>query len=251
MRFASFTAGLTALFFSLPAMAFDIDAMSDAERQSFREEIRRYLLDNPDVLVEAFNVLETRREADAAANEGRLLSDYQGAIFDDGWSYVGGNPEGDVTIVEFLDYRCGFCKRAHPAVQELIATDGNIRLIIKEFPILGPASELGSRYAIATKRVAGDEAYKNVHDAMMEIRGDISEGLLAKISDDLVLDHDAITAEMQADEVSLVINTNRELASLLEIQGTPSFIMGETFVRGFVELDQMRDIVASIRAEQG
>lgn len=251
MRFTALTTGLTAMFLALPAAAFDIDAMTEAERQAFREEIRGYLLDNPEVLMEALGVLEARREAEAAANEGQLLVEYEGAIFDDGWSYVGGNPDGDVTIVEFLDYRCGFCKRAFPAVEELVSTDGNIKLIIKEFPILGPASELGSRYAIAAKRVAGDGAYKSVHDAMMSMRGDLSEAVLAKLSDDLVLDHDAITAEMQSDEVSMVISTNRELASRLEIQGTPSFIMGDQFVRGFVELEQMRDIVEAIRAEKG
>ncbi len=251
MRLTALFTGLTALSLALPAAAFDIDAMSDTERQAFREEIRGYLLDNPEVLMEALAVLEARREAEAAQNEGQLLVEYEGAIFDDGWSYVGGNPDGDVTIVEFLDYRCGFCKRAFPAVEELISTDGNIKLIVKEFPILGPASELGSRYAIATKRVAGDEAYKSVHDTMMEMRGDLSEAILAKISDDLVLDHDAITAEMRSDEVSMVISTNRELASRLEIQGTPSFIMGDTIVRGFLELQQMRDVVEAIRAEQG
>lgn len=251
MRLTALITGLTALCVSLPALAFDIDAMSEAERQAFREEIRGYLLENPEVLMEALGVLEARREAEAEENEGRLLVEYGDAIFDDGWSYVGGNPDGDVTIVEFLDYRCGFCKRAFPAVEELIASDGNIKLIVKEFPILGPASELGSRYAIATKRVAGDEAYKSVHDAMMSMRGDLSAAALAKLSDDLVLDHDAITAEMDSDEVSMVISTNRELASRLDIQGTPSFIMGDMFVRGFVELEQMRDIVDAIREEQG
>ncbi len=251
MRLASLMTGLTAFFFALPAAAFDIDAMSDAERQAFREEIRGYLLENPEVLMEALSVLEERREAEAAESEGRLLVEFETAIFDDGWSYVGGNPDGDVTIVEFLDYRCGFCKRAHPAVQELIATDGNIRLIVKEFPILGPASELGSRYAIATLRVEGDEAYKSVHDAMMEMRGELSASVLERLSEDLVLDHAAIEEEMQSEEVSTVISTNRELASVLNIQGTPSFIMGDSFVRGFVELEQMREIVETIRAEQG
>ena len=251
MRLTALITGLTALCVSLPALAFDIDAMSEAERQAFREEIRGYLLENPEVLMEALGVLEARREAEAEENEGRLLVEYGDAIFDDGWSYVGGNPDGDVTIVEFLDYRCGFCKRAFPAVEELIASDGNIKLIVKEFPILGPASELGSRYAIATKKVDGDEAYKSVHDAMMSMRGDLSAAALAKLSDDLVLDHDAITAEMDSDEVSMVISTNRELASRLDIQGTPSFIMGDMFVRGFVELEQMRDIVDAIREEQG
>ena len=180
-----------------------------------------------------------------------MLSEFGDAIFDDGWSWVGGNPDGDVTIVEFLDYRCGFCKRAFPAVEELVESDGNIRIIVKELPILGPASELGARYAIATKRVVGDDAYKAVHDTMMTMRGNLSEAALAGISSNLSLDHGAIEAEMQSETVSRGIASNRELAGRLVIQGTPSFIMGDTFVRGFVELDQMREIVEAIRAEQG
>ncbi|MEM9969785.1 MAG: thioredoxin domain-containing protein, partial [Pseudomonadota bacterium] len=109
-----------ALATALPAQAFDIDAMTEAERQSFREEIRAYLLENPDVLMEAMAVLEERREVAAANADALMLQENKGEIFDDGWSYVGGNPDGDVTIVEFLDYRCGFCKRAFPAVEELV-----------------------------------------------------------------------------------------------------------------------------------
>ena len=251
MRLPFLAAGAIALATALPAAAFDIDAMSDAEREAFRAEIRDYLLDNPEVLMEAIAVLEERRNAESAASEDQMLSEYGDAIFDDGWSWVGGNPDGDVTIVEFLDYRCGFCKRAFPAVEELLETDGNIRFIVKEFPILGPASELGSRYAIATKRIEGDDAYKQVHDEMMMMRGDLNEASIAQISDTFNLDHDAITAEMDSEEVTVVIDANRQLANKLQINGTPSFIMGDTFVRGFVELDQMRAIVEEIRGQEG
>ncbi|MEM9971130.1 MAG: DsbA family protein, partial [Pseudomonadota bacterium] len=174
----------------------------------------------------------------------------KGEIFDDGWSYVGGNPDGDVTIVEFLDYRCGFCKRAFPAVEELVASDGNIRLIVKEFPILGPASDLAARYAMATKRIEGDDAYKSVHDTMMGLKADLNERTLAMLSAEFDLNHEAIMAEMETDAVRDAIAANRALGARLSINGTPSFIMGENFVRGFVELEQMRAIVEDIRAEQ-
>lgn len=239
------------LSLAFPAQAFDMNNMTPEERQVFRLEIRDYLLENPEVLMEAIAVLEERRNQQAELAEARMLEDNREAIFADGHSYVGGNPDGDVTIVEFLDYRCGFCKRAFPAVEELLATDGNIRFIVKEFPILGDASILGSRYAIATMRVEGEDAYKDVHDEMMQLRGDLNESTLARISDDYGLDHRAISAEMDNPEITEIIAQNRMLGQRLEIQGTPSFIMGDNFVRGFVELDQMRAIVAAIRAEQG
>ena len=233
------------------AFALDLESMSDEDRAIFRAEIRDYLLENPEVLMEAFAVLEQRREQEAASLDLAMLDRNRDAIFNDGHSFVGGNPDGDVTIVEFLDYRCGFCKRAFPAVKELLATDGNIRLIVKEFPILGEESTLAARYALAAKNTDGDEAYQNIHDALMAHNGGINAGFLARTSRQLGLDHAAIAEKMKSEEITTLINTNRALAQQLQIQGTPSFIMGENFVRGFVELDQMRAIVNQIRAEQG
>ena len=242
---------LVLMFTVAQASAFDIEAMTDEERDVFRQEIRSYLLENPEVLMEAIAILEDRRAEESAQRELALVDHYRDPIFNDGFSYVGGNPDGDVTIVEFLDYRCGFCKRAFPAVEELLASDGNIRLIVKEFPILGEQSTTASRYAIATKLVAGDAAYKQVHDEFMRYNGQVNLGLLARISRNLGLDHDEITARMESGDVERIIQTNRELASALEIQGTPSFVMGDNLVRGFLELDQMRAIVSEIRAANG
>ena len=232
-------------------MAFEIESMSPEERDIFRSEIRDYLLENPEVLMEAIGVLEERRAQQAAIAEMQMLEDNREAIFNDGFSYVGGNPDGDVTIVEFLDYRCGFCKRAHPEVQELIASDGGIRFIVKEFPILGPESELASRYAIATNMLAGDEAYSALHDKLMEWSGPVNAGALGRISSGTGIDHEAVLAHMNSDEVTDIIQTNRQLGQALQIQGTPSFVMGDAFVRGYVDLQQMRSMVEAVRADQG
>lgn len=245
----------TAAFLALSATtapAFDIDAMSEAERDAFRAEIRDYLMENPEVLMEAIAVLEERRAAEAVAQEDMLLEQYRAAIFDDGYSWVGGNPDGDVTIVEFLDYRCGYCKRAHPDVQALLEGDGEIKIIVKEFPILGPESELASRYAIAAKMIQGDAAYSAVHDALMMWQGPVNPGALSRIADTAGIDdHQSVLAMMESDEVSGIIARNRMLAQSLNIKGTPSFIMGENFVRGYVNLEQMQSIVAEIREARG
>lgn len=240
-----------AILVALPAAALDIEDMTPEERDIFRSEIRDYLLENPEVLMEAIAVLEQRRAEEAALAEVQMLEDNRKAIFDDGFSYVGGNPDGDVTIVEFLDYRCSFCKRAHPNVKELVASDDGVRLIIKEFPILGPESELASRYALATKLVAGDDAYLEVHDRLMDWAGPINEGALGRIGRGIETDHAAVLAKMDSAEVDDIISANRALAQRLQINGTPSFVMGDAFVRGFVELPQMRAIVEEIRADQG
>lgn len=243
----------TALCLTATAVqAFEIETMSESERAAFRAEIRDYLLENPEVLMEAIAVLEERRADEAAAQEQVLLEQYHADIFEDGYSWIGGNPEGDVTIVEFLDYRCGFCKRAHPEVQALLAGDGNIRMIVKEYPILGAESELASRYAIATKLLEGDEAYAAVHDELMEWDGPVNAGALQRIARTVgISDHDAVLAEMESEAVTGIIAANRALAQVLQIQGTPSFIMEDNFVRGYVDLEQMQAIVADIRAARG
>ncbi len=251
MRFLAVLSVAFTFLASLPALAFDVRAMTPEEVQAFRAEVRSYLLDNPEVLMEAIAILEQRRNEQSRDAEVAMIEHNSTVIFDDGVSYVGGNPDGDVTFVEFLDYRCAFCKRAFPAVEELIVSDGNIRFIVKEFPILGEASVLGARYALATKRVEGDAAYKLVHDAMMEMRGDLNQGSIARISKEFSLDHDDIADEMDSEEITRIIDNNRMLAQRLQIQGTPSFIMGSNILRGFVELDQMRAIVDAIRQEQG
>ncbi|MDO7707036.1 MAG: DsbA family protein, partial [Loktanella sp.] len=170
-----------------------------------------------------------------------------GQLHDDPNSWVGGNLEGDIIIVEFMDYKCGYCKKAYPEVAHLLTTDGNIRYIVKEFPILGDQSMLAAQFAIATKLVAGDEAYETVHNTLMEFRGDITPDMLTKLGESLDLDTAAITVEMEGAEVAKVINDNRLLGQAMQISGTPTFVVQDQMLRGYVPFDQMVQIVEQIR----
>lgn len=229
---------------TLPAQAEDLSAM---DRDTLRAEIRAYLLDNPEVILEAMDVLEARR-ADAQVAADRTLIDVnRAALFDSDADWSGGNPDGDLTLVEFLDYRCGYCKRAHPEVAELLERDGNIRIIRKELPILGEQSVLASRFAIATKAVAGDDAYAQVSDALMTMRGGITEEGLDRMANTLGLDADAIMVEMESDATNEVIQNNRLLAQRLQMTGTPAFVLGNQVLRGYLPLDAMEQIVSEER----
>ncbi|MAM25346.1 MAG: disulfide bond formation protein DsbA [Rhodobacteraceae bacterium] len=240
-------AAATALALTLPAQAMDLTELTDAERAQFRAEVRSYLLDNPEVIMEAVELLQNR-EAEAQANaEQSLISDNADAIFNDGYSYVGGNPDGDITLVEFLDYKCGYCKRAHPEVEKLLKTDGNIKLIVKEFPILGAESMLASRYVVAAKQVVGGDSYKALGDALMAYNGEVTLPALRRLAATFGLDSDAIEAKMDSDEVTAEIAKTRALADRLRISGTPTFVLEDEMLRGYLPYDQMMALVEEKR----
>ncbi|WP_138936397.1 DsbA family protein [Roseovarius arcticus] len=222
----------------------EIGQLDDA---AFGARVRNYLMENPEVIFEAAAVMEQRQQDLQSANDGDLIEQHADALFDDGQSWVGGNLDGDVTIVEFMDYRCGYCRRAFPEVEELIAGDGNIRIIVKEFPILGEQSTIASQFAIAAQQQLGDDAYKSLHDAMMTYKGDMAVPALTRLAEALGLDATLIVDHMDSDEVAKVIADNRALGQAMQISGTPSFIMHDQIVRGYVPLEGMQEIVKDIR----
>ena len=234
---------------AMPVHALDLDNLTEAERATLHAEIRAYLLENPEVIMEAVAVLEERQAEGQAQADVDLVRANADEIFNDGHSWVGGNPEGDITLVEFMDYRCGYCRRAVDEVNGLLEEDGNIRFIVKEFPILGEDSVLASRFAIATQQVAGDEAYKSVHDALMAYNGTMNDTGFTRLADSLGLDANAIVAAMDSDAVTEVIAANHALGQRLQISGTPSFVMGEQMLRGFLPQDAMQSIADEIRTQ--
>ena len=235
-----------ALTVAAPAAA-DLENMTDAERAAFRDEVRAYLLDNPEVLMEAIAVLEQRQAEAEVERDVMAVAANADALFSSAFDVVLGNPEGDITIVEFMDYRCSYCRRAHPEVVDLLNIDGNIRLIVKEFPILGEQSLLASQFAIATRIALGDEAYATIHDALMDMRGDVTPPALMALAEANDLDSGAIMGAMDDPVIQATIEYNHALAQRLAISGTPSFVFGDQMVRGYVPLDGMLEIVAALR----
>lgn len=229
-------------FAAAPALA-QTAPMTDEERAAFGVEVRAYLMANPEVIFEA--VAEFERRTASAQNDldATLVEINADAIFRDGHSWVGGNPDGDLILVEFMDYRCGFCRRAQPETLALLESDGNIRLVIKEFPILGPQSDVMSRFAIAALQLGGDAAYAVAHERLIAHEGDFTETSARLLAAELGLDGDATVARMSAPEVDTVIAENRALAQRLQISGTPTFVMGAgsagELLRGFLPASEM------------
>ncbi len=239
------------------AMAEDATApkpgldMTDAERAEFQNEVRSYLLSHPEVLREMIAILETREKEQAAKTDQELVASNADSLFNDGYSWETGNPEGDITLVEFLDYQCGYCKKATPELTELLTSDGHIRMIVKDFPILGPGSDLAARATTATMIAEGSEAYGRLHDELMASKGQITDESLDRALRKADLDPAAIREAMKDPEVDRRIAQNRALGQALSISGTPTFVFQSEMVRGYVTLADMRAMVGQVRAARG
>lgn len=222
--------------------------MTPAERDAFRSEVRQYLMEHPEVIMEAVQALQTKQDQAAAQADSTALSSNADALYKDPASWVGGNPDGNVTVVEFMDYRCTYCRKAYSEVEDLVKTDGNIRFVVKEFPILGDDSLTSSKFAIAVRLLHGDTAYKSVHDALITLRGAPDAETLGRLAKTLGYDPAPILAKMDSLDVADIIKANHDLAAKLNITGTPTFVIDSKMLRGYVPEDGMKQIVDQARA---
>ena len=243
-----FAFALSLCLFPLTALAGGLGEMTAAEKDAFHGEVRQYLLDNPEVIVEAMQILQDRKARADQQADVDMLQTNSAAIFKDPASWVGGNPDGSVTIVEFMDYRCGYCRKAYAEVEDLIKADGDIRFVVKEFPILGDDSLISSKFAIAMRMLHGDDAYKAAHDALIDLRGSPDAETLGRLAADLGYDGAEVATMMESAEVMAVIQANHDLAGALNITGTPTCVIDTKMLRGYLPEADMQAIVTQERA---
>jgi len=218
-----------------------------AELDPFEQRVRKYLLENPEVIMEALQLLQERQRAAEAENLKRTIAERSDEILNDPHAPVGGNPEGDVTLVEFFDYNCPYCRRVAPTVTELEAADPDLRLVYKEFPILGPSSQFAARAALASRRQG---KYIPFHNALMQADEQVTEESVMEIAREVGLDTEQLRADMQEPAIQEAIGRNLQLANTLGITGTPSFIIGEEVVPGAVDLRTLQSMIARARREK-
>ncbi|MFK7945044.1 MAG: DsbA family protein [Paracoccaceae bacterium] len=230
------------------AAPLDLDDMSPADRATFQAEIRAYLLENPEVIMEAIQILEERRQVAAQQADEQIVAQHAKALYEDGFSYVTGNPDGDVTIVEFSDYRCGFCKRAHPMMEELVDRDPNVRVIVKEFPILGPDSVTAGKMALAAMDLE-PEKFSELNDRLMTHAGNLTEQAAYRIAGDVGYDIAALKTRAASSEIDDRLQRNYQLGQALGVQGTPAFVIGSEVIRGFLPIEDMLAAIQEARVE--
>ena len=214
--------------------------------------IEAYLRAHPEVVVASLEQFQrdqrqAQQQAQARADL-TLVSDNEKEIFEDGFSFVAGNPDGDITLVEFSDYNCGYCKRAHSVVADFIEADGNIRLVVKEFPILGPGSTLAARAALASAMQDDSKKYGAFNDALMKHRGSHNEATVMKIAESVGLDLEQLEIDMESPEIDAQVSRTFALAEKLSINGTPAFILGNQVVRGFVPVEELSRLAKAARS---
>lgn len=243
----SLMATLLALVFTMPvSQARAAELFSKEQLQEIDKMIKDFIMKNPNVVLDAVQQMQAQEEQDKQQLAQKNLVSFKDKLINDPNAPFTGNPNGDVTIVEFFDYRCGYCKRVSPTVAKAVKEDGNVRVVYKEFPILGPESVIAARASLSVWRIA-PEKYMDFHHALMGARGGISEHLVLSVATKLGLDGDRVSKEMKSSDVENDIRNNHQLAQALGITGTPAFVIGNELVPGAVDFDTLKSLISEAR----
>lgn len=233
------------LLSALGAGAAAAQGLTDQQRREVLDVVREALRTDPSLLREALAGLQAAEDAELARRRAEAIANNAAALFRDPADPVRGNPRGDVTLVEFFDARCGYCKVVHPVIVEAISKDPGLRVVMKDFPILGPLSTLAARALLAAHRQGKHAA---LHDALMRLRGEPTEAALQAEAARAGVDWARARVDMEAPEVMARIERNLALARALMVEGTPALVIGDRLIPGAVDLAALQAAVAGARA---
>lgn len=244
MRLATLMSAGAAL--ALLAMPITTPAAEAPDKAAIEAIVHDYLLAHPEVVAEALQELE-RKQADAqAADQKALIKRSGGVLFDSSRQVVLGNPKGDVTVVEFFDYNCGYCKRALGDMLALIDKDPNVRIVLKEFPVLGQGSTDAAKVAVAVNRIAPDK-YLDFHKRLLSMRGQADKAKAIEAATASGITAAQLDKAMGDKEIEATIEEVYGLAGALGLSGTPSYVIGEDVVAGAIGLPKLQARIADAR----
>jgi protein-disulfide isomerase len=241
--------GLAAgLMLTIGAAAGHAQSFSSWQRGEIEKIIREYLVQHPEVLQEAIAELEKKQTADEAEKKQAAVKENAETIFNSPRHVTVGNPQGDVTFVEFFDYNCGYCKRAMTDMMDLLKTDTKLKVVLKEFPVLGPGSVDAARVAIAARmQDKTGKKYLDFHQKLLNGRGQADKARAMQAAKESGFDMARMERDLGSDEVKATIEENLKLAEKLGLNGTPSYVIGDNIVIGAVGLDALKEKVATAR----
>ncbi|MGH6619362.1 MAG: DsbA family protein [Alphaproteobacteria bacterium] len=236
---------ITTLLFATGAIGATGAIAADApDKQALDQAIRSYLLEHPEVIIESLEKFEQKQRAARDRASADALASRKDELYNHPMTPVTGNPKGDVTIVEFFDYQCGYCKRAMQTVLEVQKEDPSVRIAWKELPILGPASEFAARAAMAAKR---QDKYLDFHVAVMGNRGPLTPDTVFQLAKKAGISVDRLKRDMADPAIEKYLQDTLQLAQQLGINGTPGFVIGGKLVPGAIEKDQLKELIAEAR----
>src|SRR5436309_1062569 len=221
---------------------------SEPQRTEIEKIIKDYLLAHPEVLQEAMSELEKKQQVAEAEKARSAVKNHSEALFNSPRQVVLGNPQGDVTFVEFFDYNCGYCKRALSDMVELMNKDPKLKVVLKEFPVLGPGSVEAAQVAVAVRmQDKTGKKYFDFHQKLLGGRGQVDKAKALAAAKEAGLDMARIEKDMKSDEVSKTLEESLKLAEKLGLNGTPSYVIGSNVVIGAVGLDKLKENINTAR----
>jgi protein-disulfide isomerase len=242
MRFRTIVATM-ALMLAIPVAHGETPA-DPAERARVKELVREVLKENPEMVLEALQTLEAREHDEANAKSAQMLGQYRDRLEHDAQDPIGGNAQGDVTLVEFFDYKCPYCKQVSDQMFQAVQGDGKVRLVLKDLPILGRESMIASRAALAS---IAQGKYLAFHHALIAERGPLDETNVLRIASAVGLDAGRLKADMAKPDIDARIKRNLELAHALDIRGTPAFVVGDELIPGAVDAAALKTAIQKAR----
>lgn len=247
MKFRAVLALSAALLIVGPILPAGAEPLSAPGPPALDQAIEQYIRSHPEVIEQALQSLEATRQEEERLRVRQAVVTHQEELLRDPASPISGNLNGDVTVIEFFDYRCGYCKRAASAVTQLQQDDPGVRVVYKDFPILGEASVFGARAALAAREQGKHQAF---HEAMLASDNELTQEDVFAIAQRVGLDVKKLESDLHALEWQAAIDRNRALAKLLGISGTPGFVIGGEVYPGALDLARFKALVAQARAKR-
>lgn len=248
MTFQFRLAACAAALIALTPAAFADAAFNDAQKKEIGEVVRQYLMENPEVLLDVSRALEAKQQQQEQEQRTQVLQSNAEQIFRSPADYVAGNPKGDVTIVEFFDYNCGWCKKGFPEVVSLMEKDKNLRVVLKEFPIFGGDSDYAAMAAIASKK---QNKYWELHQALFGHEGKVTKEAVDEIAAKVGIDVAKLKEDMKDPAIAKELADTHALAQSLAINGTPAFIVDDKVSPGYLPADGLTAMIEEVRTGGG
>ncbi len=222
------------------------DSLTPQQKQEFGAFIHDYLVNNPEVIRDAITALDKKDKAEAEADRQKVVANQAGALFNSKYQATVGNPNGAATLVEFFDYNCHYCRGALPDVAKLIKDDPNLKVVLKDFPVLGPGSVEAAKVAVAARNQLPGDKFWAFHTKLLGSHGSVGKAEALAVAKELGLDMDKLAKDMENPDVKASLDETMKLADALQINGTPTFVLGQDLVVGAVGYDDLKSKVDSV-----